>query len=113
VNVGIISIYKSPKCPINIFIEMLENALNKFKHKTCTNMFIVGDFNVDFFSATTERKILFEFMDKHKLLMTNKQEISTDKNSLVDMCFSRIIPDHCHFIESVISDHKPIWFTIN
>jgi len=111
-NIAIIVVYKSPKCRIDVFLDLLQDAVIKSKSLLCQDTFIVGDFNIDYFTANVQQKLLLRFMEDHKTAMINNAEASTNNQSLLDMCFSTFHPKNCHFTQSVISDHKPLWFSL-
>ena len=112
-NIGIVSIYKSPKCTTESFTSLLGEVLDTMEKLSNDNIFIVGDFNINWFVRDKDFTFLIQFMNAREYVMVNREEASTDNQSLLDMCFAKHIPTHCHIMESVISDHKPIWFSLN
>ena len=112
-NVAIVVVYKFPKCKINIFLDLMQEAILKTEKLVSTdNVFMVGNFIENYFVQNSDNETLCKFMREHKFTMSNKIKASTNNQSSLDMCFSKKKPYNCQLTESVISDHKPLWFSL-
>jgi hypothetical protein len=108
----IIFIHKSPQASVKNFLDILEEAI--VISKSANQITIVGDFNIKYQAGDTNYNKLNAFMTTHKFYFSLKEnDVSTDNQSLIDLCFSSKMNFEAHLFESVTSDHKPVWFTLN
>lgn len=78
-----------------------------------SDIFVVGDFNIKYDDNDSEYSKLNQLMHNERFhFILNSDSITTDHNSLIDLCFSTKISAIGNIFESVVSDHKPIWFEI-
>lgn len=105
-------LHKSPKYPISNFVSYLEFIASKAKNCNVQFMIIIGDFNIDFLKASTEKNQIMNFMTKHKLILCQDYFPTTDYGSMIDLCFSNIPLFMVNVYESLTSDHKPLWFKL-
>ena len=101
---AIIFLYKSPKFSKQCFFEKLESLLTTVKRdKSLLDIIIVGDFNLDHEELKT-------YMKNQGMFKCIHEPFSTDNYTLIDLLYSSNSDTTAHLYESVISDHKPIWF---
>ncbi|XP_031637004.1 uncharacterized protein LOC116349612 [Contarinia nasturtii] len=97
--------YKSPKTPIDIFKNQIYEAWDVAK--SCEEHILMGDFNFDILGSSGSNfiKLMDKFNMKNKL---GAEEVTTTNNTQIDIVFSDF---ECiaGSYESYFSDHKPIY----
>lgn len=110
-NTCICLVYKSPRVSVNTLLIMLEEFMFTVVGRKLKSVNLIGDFNMKYNDTDTNYKELSFFMLKYEFhFILNKTDISTDYNSLIDLCFSTNKDSKAQVFESLISDHKPVWF---
>ncbi|KAI5693521.1 hypothetical protein M8J75_000652 [Diaphorina citri] len=112
VRTGIIFLHKSPHCSMTNFRKHVENCLESLQNHGVGRIVIVGDFNINI-QDEKGAQFLQNFLSPHGLeLCISENTVTTDNNTVIDLCFSNIQGCVAYITESVISDHKPVWFVI-
>ncbi|KAE8747058.1 hypothetical protein FOCC_FOCC006196 [Frankliniella occidentalis] len=112
-HTGIIMVYKSPKTAWNILKQQLTTALDICYKNNITDICLMGDFNIRYQTSEPNYISLCNFMkNKNIFMLLDETKVSTDHNSLIDLCFSSNNLLRADIFESVISDHKPIWLEL-
>lgn len=110
-NSVIILAYRSPNATTSYLFEYLKTALSITSKSNFDNTFILGDMNIKYQKGNKGYSNLLSFMLLHNMYFSLKtSDITTDYDSLLDLCFSSNIDFKANIFESVTSDHKPIWF---
>ena len=116
-NTIIIVIYRSPKCQVNKFIEILEEILIAI-HKENKSYIIMGDFNIDCMPQNDENdKLKFiQLMMSYGYtqIISHPTRISPVKQSLIDNFFINTTNkiDLSGVVSCDISDHLPIFLQL-
>lgn len=106
-------VYKSPKASFTLLQNMLHECIIESYSQNVQHSYFIGDFNIKCQLSDANFEKLEDFFSQYNVqFILNKDEVSTDHNSLIDLCFSTNQQTRAHVFESVISDHKPIWFQI-
>ncbi|KAK3911980.1 ATP-dependent DNA helicase PIF4 [Frankliniella fusca] len=109
----VIMVYKSPKCQWLVLQQQLQQAINTSLQNNVHEIAIMGDFNIKYQVSDPNYKNLNEFMIQNNCFMIlDPTKVSTDHNSLIDLCFSTNAQTNSFIFESVTSDHKPIWIEL-
>uniref|UniRef100_A0A8D8WGM7 ATP-dependent DNA helicase n=2 Tax=Cacopsylla melanoneura TaxID=428564 RepID=A0A8D8WGM7_9HEMI len=112
VRTGIMYLHKSPQCSVMNFKKHVENCLQSLQNHGVDNIVVVGDFNINV-QDEKGAQFLKNFLSPYGLtLCTSENTVTTDNNTVIDMCFSNIQDFVAYITESVISDHKPLWFVL-
>lgn len=113
-NYCIITIYKSPKFTFTNFKNNVNKVYEAIEKENISQIIIIGDFNINILNCTTNLSLpLLKFMQSKNLyLVIHKNSITTDNNTLIDLCFSNNPNIVINIFESMYSDHKPLWFQI-
>ena len=113
-NIVVGTIYRTPNIPINIFLDYLSDLSNKILSDNNKNIFISGDFNIDFLNLSTETAPL-NFLDSMLSnflcpLISLPTRLTSLSKSLIDNIFSNNL-NNCQSgcIYSDLSDHSPIF----
>lgn len=69
---------------------------------------LVGDFNIDFMSRTSQNFVIYLVHTHDLTLATQPSHPTTNANTAVDAVFTSI-PLKVGLYESYFSHHKPIW----
>ncbi|KAK3914430.1 ATP-dependent DNA helicase [Frankliniella fusca] len=110
----VIMVYKSPKCQWLVLQQQLQQAINTSLQNNVHEIAIMGDFNIKYQVSDPNFKNLNEFMIQNNCLMIlDPTKVSTDHNSLIDLCFSTNPQTNSFIFESATSDHKPIWIELS
>ncbi|KAK3911117.1 ATP-dependent DNA helicase [Frankliniella fusca] len=110
----VIMVYKSPKCQWLVLQQQLQQAINTSLQNNVHEIAIMGDFNIKYQVSDPNFKNLNEFMIQNNCLMVlDPTKVSTDHNSLIDLCFSTNPQTNSFIFESATSDHKPIWIELS
>ncbi|KAK3920802.1 ATP-dependent DNA helicase [Frankliniella fusca] len=110
----VIMVYKSPKCQWLVLQQQLQQAINTSLQNNVHEIAIMGDFNIKYQVSDPNFKNLNEFMIQNNCLMVlDPRKVSTDHNSLIDLCFSTNPQTNSFIFESATSDHKPIWIELS
>ena len=115
----IISVYKHAKCDKDTFFNTLESFLDKHfpnrKNDKDLNIFIVGDFNLDF-NKRDNRNIYIAMRDELMLKILHKNEITYRNISHIDWAFKNTYFNlnsiHSLVYDTWFSDHSAIWTEI-
>lgn len=110
-NLVILTGYKSPRCPFNLFEKYLSKMatwLNK------NQVIIIGDFNIDNYNnANQNLNDLMNTYDMHSVLKCDT--ITTDNNTQIDIIFTNI--KNRTYVAgtyvSYFSDHMPIYILLD
>ncbi|KAK3923861.1 Protein transport protein Sec16A [Frankliniella fusca] len=106
-------VYKSPKAPWTMLQQQMKTMLQVCKSNNLSEICIMGDFNIRYQISESNYVELTNFMQANNLFMLLDQtKVSTDHNSLIDLCLSTNTSLRADVFESVISDHKPIWLEL-
>ena len=109
---GVVFLHKSPKCRFQAFSASLKRCLDLLSSREVSSITVVGDFNMDV--KKREGNPLKRLMDSYSLnLKVAEEAVSTDSLTLIDVCFSNLPNLTAHITESMISDHKPVWFPVS
>ncbi|KAK3921586.1 ATP-dependent DNA helicase [Frankliniella fusca] len=109
----VIMVYKSPKCQWLVLQQQLQQAINTSLQNNVHEIAIMGDFNIKYQVSDPNFKNLNDFMIQNNCFMIlDPTKVSTDHNSLIDLCFSTNPLTNAFIFESVTSDHKPIWIEL-
>lgn len=122
-NIIVVSLYRSPEGNMDIFAEILSDALNLIIQYN-TKIFIVGDFNINFLNETSVRARLFDLLFSYNLNITSTEPTritstsetcidniftNTDENDYCTRTLNLHIADHCaQILEYRIEDVAPI-----
>ncbi|KAK3911652.1 ATP-dependent DNA helicase [Frankliniella fusca] len=106
-------VYKSPKAPWTMLQQQMKTMLQVCQSNNLSEICIMGDFNIRYQISESNYVELTNFMQANNLFMLLDQtKVSTDHNSLIDLCLSTNTSLRADVFESVISDHKPIWLEL-
>ena len=112
-NEAIIFVYKSPQGTFANLQSMLEEAFYESSKLNLNQINVIGDFNIKYQASDMNYTALKTFMtSNHYFFSLNENDVTTDHDSLIDLCFSSNKKFHANIFESVTSDHKPIWFLL-
>lgn len=113
-NYCIITIYKSPKFTFTNFKNNINKVYQAIEKENVVYIIIIGDFNMNILNEKNNlSKNLLEFMKSKNLhLVVDNNSITTDNNTLIDLCFSNNQNIIINIFESIYSDHKPLWLQI-
>ena len=113
-NEAIIFVYKSPQGKFTDLQSMLQEAFSESSKLHLNQINVVGDFNIKYQPNELNYTALQTLMTSNNYFFSlNENDVTTDHNSLIDLCFSSNKNFHAFIFESVTSDHKPIWFLLN
>lgn len=113
-NYCIITIYKSPKFTFASFKSNITKMCKAIEKENTPHIIVIGDFNINILSADSNSTTsLLQFMESKNLyLIMNNNTITTDNNTIIDLCFSNNKYKEINIFESIYSDHKPLWFQV-
>jgi len=113
-NQTVIMVYKSPKAAWNLVKQQLQQAITMSLQNNIYDISIMGDFNIKYQASDPDFNSLKELMtDNNCFMILDPTKVSTDHNSLIDLCFSTNQMRNAHIFESITSDHKPIWIELS
>ncbi|KAK3908587.1 ATP-dependent DNA helicase [Frankliniella fusca] len=110
---GIVFLHRSPQCSMSLFKQHLTDCLQCLQQHEVKSITVVGDFNINFKEIEAAQTLLAYMRNFGLNINVNESDVSTDSSTLIDLCFSNVPGDQAHITESVISDHKPVWFKLN
>ena len=112
----IISLYKHPNQTFKdfwqTFKEFMRANIPDVENQDCqTNVFILGDFNID---AIKEAQVKDKILNKFNLKFINPNGHTTDRKTTIDWCLTntKTLQHVTYIYESYYSDHKPLWLSI-
>ncbi|XP_055685438.1 uncharacterized protein LOC129791330 isoform X2 [Lutzomyia longipalpis] len=111
-NFYIITGYKSPKVPFDVFKESFENVSSKIPRYS--QIIVIGDFNFNVSSHKTDEKFL-NYLNQYGLQNNLDADQSTTKyDSQIDIVFSNIPSNNftAGIYDSYFSDHRPVYCTV-
>ena len=114
-TLNIISVYRPPDGKLEVFLEKLTALILKINGKTDTELFVLGDFNVDVSRKSNDRDKLETLQNQlglKQLIRSHTHINPKGKDSTIDL----ILTNSNHIVESgvsyiSISDHHPIYVT--
>ncbi|KAK3920816.1 RNA-directed RNA polymerase L [Frankliniella fusca] len=107
-------VYKSPKAAWNLVKQQLQQAITMSLKNQIYDISFMGDFNIKYQVSDPDFNSLKDFMKGNNCFMIlDTTKVSTDHNSLIDLCFSTNETRNAHIFESATSDHKPIWIELS
>jgi hypothetical protein len=110
---AITMVYRSPNYDITNFLHYLNDAIETAKVYNISKQYLIGDFNIVYNTVNSNKNKLKALIDLHEFnLNLNDKDITTDHNSLIDLIFSSEKLLDANIFESVVSDHKPVWFVL-
>ncbi|KAK3926618.1 ATP-dependent DNA helicase [Frankliniella fusca] len=110
---GIVFLHRSPQSTMSNFRQHLGACMQSLQERGVETITVVGDFNINLQDATAATPLL-RYMGGFGLqIMVDETAVSTDNGTLIDLCFSNDTSVRSYITESVISDHKPVWFKID
>ncbi|KAK3908161.1 ATP-dependent DNA helicase pfh1, partial [Frankliniella fusca] len=113
-NTTVMMVYKSPKAAWNLVKQQLQQAITMSLKNQIYDISIMGDFNIKYQVSDPDFNSLKDFMKGNNCFMIlDTTKVSTDHNSLIDLCFSTNETRNAHIFESATSDHKPIWIELS
>ncbi|KAK3913038.1 ATP-dependent DNA helicase PIF4 [Frankliniella fusca] len=113
-NQTVMMVYKSPKAAWDSVKQQLQQAITMSLQNQIYDISIMGDFNIKYQVSDHDFNSLTNFMKGNNCFMIlDTTKVSTDHNSLIDLCFSTNEMRNAHIFESAISDHKPIWIELS
>lgn len=111
-NVRVITVYRSPQCPINVAIECINTAIydnNLNRYTSCSRLIAVGDFNIDFrMNPQNGISTFFSSLNMFPLINTS----TTRSSTTIDNVFSNFNVQ-CGTNHNFFSHHLQIWFKFN
>lgn len=115
----IISVYKHAKCDKDTFFNTLESFLDKHfvnrKNDKDLNIFVVGDFNLDF-NKRENKNLYIALRDELMFKILHKNEITYRNISHIDWAFKNTYFNlnsiHSLVYDTWFSDHSAIWTEI-
>lgn len=119
INTIVFCVYRSPVGDINVFINMINDLLNKFKTRLQYKIIICGDLNIDFCSHTNKwTKMIKDFLKSWNLLYTIEKPTRVSHSTAT--CLDNIIVNfsvdfHADVLMNALSDHygQYIRFKVN
>lgn len=111
----LVTVYRNPKSDFEAFLEKLEKLLDQLI-ETNSLFLVVGDFNVHMCDSTCKNNIalreLISAMDLALVVQTGYTRQGKKKNTLIDNCITNIKDTNYNIVDSTLSDHKGILFSI-
>ncbi|KAK3930115.1 ATP-dependent DNA helicase [Frankliniella fusca] len=110
---GIVFLHRSPQSTMSNFRQHFGACMQSLQERGVETITVVGDFNINLQDATAATPLL-RYMGGFGLqIMVDETAVSTDNGTLIDLCFSNDTSVRSYITESVISDHKPVWFKLD
>lgn len=107
-NTHVISGYKSPRTPFNIFRAQLEKLVDESEILMDDQFVLLGDFNFD--TKESDSPLEKYLHRKFGLVKGLKNQSTTNNDSQIDTIFLKNIREHHSDVyETYFSDHKPIF----
>ncbi|XP_055680639.1 uncharacterized protein LOC129788528 [Lutzomyia longipalpis] len=105
----IISGYKSPKVPFEVFKNSFETIYSKIPKYS--EIILIGDFNFNLSANNTDKRFLKYVAEYNLETKLNPEQATTKYDSQIDVVLSNI-PEHnfsAGIYESYFSDHRPVY----
>ncbi|XP_055685061.1 uncharacterized protein LOC129791128 [Lutzomyia longipalpis] len=105
----IISGYKSPKVPFEVFKNSFETIYSKIPKYS--EIILIGDFNFNLSTNNTDKRFLKYVAEYNLETKLNPEQATTKYDSQIDVVLSNI-PEHnfsAGIYESYFSDHRPVY----
>lgn len=80
-NMVILSIYRSPRGDINIFLQKMELTLNKIYSMHNCKIILMGDFNINFMEVSRSRTLFTQLMSSYNITAVFEAPSRTVKNT--------------------------------